>query len=110
MTVDDFLKIILILAIVFAIAGISFQIMRLLSKFTDILEDSRHSIANVNKLSDMALEDYEIIRNIIRDLSQSIESVKEFAKNPMKLVSDFLSILKSLGGLINRREKSTKQP
>lgn len=77
-SVDDFLKIILILSIAFAIVGISFQIMSFFSKLTKILEEIRVPVKNISKVSDFALEDYSEIRVHIKSIGNIFNNINKF--------------------------------
>lgn len=68
-SVDEILKIILVLAISFAIAGIAYQIMRLLSKLTSMIEEARPPIKNIGTLSDYLLQDYSDIRRYVKSFA-----------------------------------------
>lgn len=87
---DDFLKLVLVLSISFAIVGISYQIMRLFSKFTTILEDLRNPIKNINELSDSLLQDYKDVRGYLKSFGGVVSNLN-------KLMSSlgFLSFFKN---------------
>lgn len=68
MTVDDFLKIVIVVGVTFSIVGISWQIMRLVSKLADTVQDTRRVVQNVGEVSDLAVEDYRSVRGIIKSV------------------------------------------
>lgn len=91
-SVDDFLKIVLVLSICFAIVGIAYQIMRLLSKVTSMVEEVRPPIRNISTLSDYLLQDYSELRGYVK-------SVGNIANN-------LSGILGSLNKIIPKRSSS----
>lgn len=85
---DDFLKLILVLSISFAIVGISYQIMRLFSKFTTILEDLRNPIKNINELSDSLLQDYKDARGYLKSFGGVVANINKIF-NSLSFLSFF---------------------
>ena len=80
-SVDDFLKIILVISIAFAIVGIAFQIMRLLSKATSIMEEPKKPITNISTLSDYLIEDYSDVRKYIKSAGSVITGAGEIVSS-----------------------------
>jgi len=93
MSVDDFVKIILAVSVAFAIAGISFQIMRLLDKMTDLLKEASNPVKNISTLSDYLLEDYNEIRKVLRSTLNAIGSAGELFSS-LKALSLFKGFIK----------------
>lgn len=90
-SVDDFLKIILVISIAFAIVGIAFEIMRLLGKVTSLMEEVRKPIQNASTLTDYALEDYNEVRGYIKSIGNIINGVSGIfsSKGVMNLFKKF---------------------
>lgn len=91
MSVDEFTKLILIFAIVFAIVGISWQLMRLIGKLADSVEDMRPTIKNVGKMSDQMVEDYKRISNLINSGVGFVTKLKENISGPGKMIAALLA-------------------
>jgi hypothetical protein len=68
MTVDELLKIVVVVGVTFSIVGISWQIMRLISKLADTVQDTRRVVQNVGEVSDLAVEDYKSVRGIVKSV------------------------------------------
>lgn len=73
--IDDLLKIVLVFSVAFAIAGIAFQLMRLISKISSTIEELRQPIKNINELSDLSLEDYKNIRSYAYSVGSILENL-----------------------------------
>lgn len=73
MSIDDFLKIVLILSISFAIAGIAYQIMRLLNKLTEVTDKLKKPIDNVTQVTGYALEDYTSVRGVVYGIAHFVK-------------------------------------
>lgn len=91
MNVDDFVKIVLVLGFTFSMVGISFQIMRLIGKFTASLQDLRKTFQNVSTASDMAVEDYGKIRVVLNSVLGAVDNIQNVL-SPLKNVASILSL------------------
>jgi len=104
-SIDDLLKIALVFAIVFAIVGISYQFMRLISKVVQILEDLRHPIKNASELTDYVLEDYMDARSLVREGIADLSSIKQYLDNPVLIGGFLLKAFSKPKGTLSRREE-----
>lgn len=102
MNVDDFVKITLALSVAFSLVGISFQIMRLIGKLADSLQDLRKAIQNISNMSDMVLEDYMEVRTILRAV---IDLVKNFRSQVIEPLSKLGGAVSALAGLMKFKGK-----
>jgi hypothetical protein len=93
---DDFVKIVLAISVAFAIVGISIQLMRLLSKLSDIFGEAKKPVSNLSTLSDYLLEDYNDLRKYIKSLLGLLEGVSSIFKG--------IKPLKNLSKLLNDKE------
>ncbi|MCA9379130.1 hypothetical protein KC640_01755 [Candidatus Dojkabacteria bacterium] len=75
MNVDDIVKLALVFAVTFAIVGISYQIMRVIGKLADTIQDLRRAAQNISNASDMVLEDYGKIRGLLDRLLSIVENI-----------------------------------
>lgn len=73
MSVDDFGKLALTFAVVFAIVGIAIQLMRLLDRVTAIADESKNIAKNANRGIELALSDYEKVRNMVAGLGDFVK-------------------------------------
>lgn len=87
LTVDDLVKFVLIFSVSFAIVGISVQLIKLIGKLVDVLEDTRHTLRNVNDLSSYALEDYVEARSAVRQALSGLTLLSSLFSNPANLFS-----------------------
>ncbi|MEI7579598.1 MAG: hypothetical protein WCJ58_06245 [bacterium] len=94
MNIDDFVKIILAVSLSFAIVGIAFQVMRLISKVTDNMKELSFSIHNLNKFTERFIEDYDHISNNIKSFSTSISSIGKNIIDPLVSLFGFLQKFK----------------
>lgn len=93
MSVDDIVKLLLAGSFSFAVIGISYALMRLIQKGTEVVEDVRKPIQNVGELSDLALEDYKNIRGIIGTITKIANRVNGYLEDPMKLIKNSFGML-----------------
>lgn len=104
MSVDDFVKILLAVAFSISLVGISFQLMRLISKLADTIEDSREGVQSASRMARLLSEDYEKARQEIGGLLGQLRRLKEdFVAPLLKLVTIF-----GLVGKIVRRGSESK--
>lgn len=86
MNVDDLVKLALAFAVTFSIVGISFQIMRVIGKMADTIQDLRRAAQNISSASDMVLEDYGKIRKLLDKLFSIIDAIQENIAVPLKAI------------------------
>lgn len=84
MSVDDITKLMLVSAAVFAIVGIAYQIMRLIGKLADVVQDARKSVQNLSSFSDMLLSDYQAIHDLLGDVRQIFAALRLNIITPIK--------------------------
>jgi hypothetical protein len=65
LTVDDFVKLILVISVSFAIVIVAWQVARLLGAVTANLQDMRKILQNAGQLSDTMLQDYNRLREFV---------------------------------------------
>lgn len=91
------------MSIAFAIVGISYELMRLIHKVIQILEDIRHPINNASELTDYVLEDYLDARTLVREGASSLSSVRKFLDNPVLLGGVAIKALSKVREMLGRK-------
>ena len=86
MSVDDIVQLLLALALSFAVAGIAYQLMRLIGKLADTVQDMRKAVQNVSEASDMMLEDYSRIRKLLNTILSFVEDLETNLLGPLRTV------------------------
>jgi len=99
MLVDDIVKLLLAGSFSFSIIGISYALIKFILSTVDIVKEVKRPVANIGELSDLALEDYRNIREIIKTLTRVVKSVNGYLDNPMLL-------FKNMSGLLGRKSQS----
>lgn len=92
MSVDDIVKLMLTASITFAIAGLAWQLMRLLASVTSSIQDLRKSIQNVGKATDQFLEDYQAVHEMISKAKNLVSALEENIGMPLQAISKLLSL------------------
>jgi hypothetical protein len=104
-SVDEIIKLLLGISLSFAIFGIALQIMRLIGKVTDSIQDVRGALKNTSTLTDYILEDYVEIRKAGYDFA---DKVGAFINNPIASFSLLLKSFSTLKNALPRRQKKEK--
>lgn len=92
MSVDDFIKIMLATGFTFSLVGISFQIMRLIGKFTASIQDLRKTFQNVSTVSDLVVEDYRRVRGVLLSIVDVVDNLQKNVLSPLKTITNILSL------------------
>jgi uncharacterized protein YoxC len=101
MNMDDLSKLILVLAVSFAIVLISIGLYKILNSLSGSIEDFRKTIKNVSSLSDMVLEDYTNVREEVYSFKKWAEGFKSSFLDPLKQAGKIVSVV---APLVNRRK------
>ena len=99
----DLIKIrqfVLLLAAAFSLAGISFQLMRLISSLRDNVNDLRKTVQNIGLLSDGLVEDHKSLREAISSFKKAGEGLKETVSNFNTKISKPLGAISALLGTV----------
>jgi hypothetical protein len=94
MNIDDFVKILLAVSISFAIIGVSYQIMKLIGKLSNNLDEVNHSVGNLNKFSEKLLEDYDFISGEVKALTGAVGNIGRNIIDPIVNLFGFLKQFK----------------
>lgn len=103
MTVDEVVKLVLAFSVAFSLVFVAFHLGRLLGKLAETIGAARKSIDNVSKITDMATEDYESIREEVRSAVGVYQSVKN------GLASTALSTVLGLLGSGRKKDETEDQ-
>lgn len=77
MSVDDFAKLILAVAIALSIFGVSVQVMRLLGTLNDTLRDFRSVTNQIAELIKKIIGDYEDIIKVVKGIMTPIKVINK---------------------------------
>ena len=83
MSVDEIVKLMIFIGITFSMIGVSFQIMRILGKFADMLGDLRKTIQNLGDLSTQMVDDYKMLSVAIRAISGGLTNINSGIIQPL---------------------------
>lgn len=106
MTVDEVVKLILAIAFAISLVGISIQLMRLIGKVTDTLEDTREGVRNFSALSTMAREDYEEIRREIKSILGFVTKLRVNLLDPISSLFSFVGRFLDKGKADDKSEQA----
>ena len=94
-TVDDFVKVVLVLSICFALVGISVQIIRMMGGFIDTVKLANAIMKNVTTIVDKFTGDYDYISDQVKFI---IETVSKFVNGVLGPVTKIFGFMKSFSG------------
>jgi hypothetical protein len=100
----------LLLASTFAIVGVSWQLMRLLSKTTETMDEFKKTNQKVNVLIDKVENDYIYISNTVKALSNTIDRINEEIITPVRSISNLFKTFDAAKKVIWGRIKSETAP
>lgn len=93
MNVDDFTKLILALAVAFAIVLLAWGLFKILNNLANSIQDFRKAIKNTSTLSDYVLEDYLKAREEIYSVLSGIKDFKSNFVDPIRNVGKMASVV-----------------
>ena len=97
MTVDEIVKLMIFSGITFCMIGISFQIMRILGKFADMLGDLRSTVQNIGHITTQFVEDYKAISEAIKAISGGLTNINSGIIQPLAKLSKLTSKIPGFG-------------
>ncbi|MBD3362485.1 hypothetical protein GF362_02090 [Candidatus Dojkabacteria bacterium] len=80
---DIFFKGVLLSSLSVSILGISWQLMKLISKMTETLDEFKNTNNKINKLLDQFTEDYKGISAVIKSLTSSLDKINKKLLQPI---------------------------
>ncbi len=91
------------LVIIFAIGGISWQLMRVLSKATETMDEFKTTNIKINKLVDKISYDYEYISTLVRGISSTIDRINQEIMEPIRGIGNVFQMVQNfLTGIIRK--------
>lgn len=84
------------IAIIFAIVGVAWQFMRLLSKLSENVEEFKQTNNKLNLLIDKATVDYEYISSTLKNVSKSVEAINSEIIVPIQSIGKIFKLLNNL--------------
>lgn len=104
MSVDEISKLLIIVALSFSIAGISYQLMRLIGSFADTVRDFRITVQNLGEVSTKLAEDYDFVSEQVKGFAGAVGGVGKNVINPLTNLFGFLKRFKSSDNDIDEEE------
>jgi hypothetical protein len=102
MTIDEVVKLILAISFAISLLGVSWQLMRLIGKMADSIEDVRGGLKSASKLVETASDDYNRIRTEVWSLLDSLKKIRDV----FEPLSKIFTVVSGLGGFLNpKRDK-----
>ncbi len=102
MNVDDFTKLLLAVAVAFAIVILAWGLFRILINLAGSIQDLRKAVKNTSTLSDYVLEDYLKGREEVYSLLRTLHDFKSSFVDPVRNVAKVAGMLGSF------RKKSSR--
>lgn len=102
-SVDDIVKLILVISVSFSIVIIAWQLARLIGAAVGLVNEIEETAKNVSEGSDMVLDDYRKVRGVLDMLSGLFNNVAQIKT----MLEGFSSIL---GKDEKEKKKSAKPP
>jgi len=103
MNTDDFTKLLLAIAVSFAIVILAFGLFRILNNLAGSIQDFRRAIKNISNISDLVVEDYSRVRE---ELYSVLKGVKDFKSSFVDPVRSFTKIASAVTPFLNRAKRN----
>lgn len=94
MNVDDFAKILIVIALSISLLGISYQIMRLIGVMADSFGDMRTIIKSFGELSEKFVADYDYLIAKVKNIVDTLSGVSTNIIAPLGKILGFVSKFK----------------
>lgn len=104
-TIDDFVKVVLVLSVCFALVGISIQIIRLMGGFIDTVKLANDIMKNVTTIVDKFTGDYDYIMEQIKFI---IDTVSKFVNGVVGPVTKLAGFMQAFAGKMPGQSKKKK--
>ena len=102
MNVDDFTKLLLAIAVAFAIVILAWGLFRILNNLAGSIGDLRKAIKNTSTLSDYVLEDYLKGRQEVYGILRSLHDFKSSFVDPVRNIA-------KIAGMVNSFKKRSSR-
>lgn len=107
MNVDDFTKLLLAIAVSFAIVIISWGLFRILNNLAGSIQDIRKAIKNTSTLSDYLVEDYLRAREEVYAILKGVSEFKSSFVDPVRNLTKAAGVL---APFFNRARRQADKP
>jgi hypothetical protein len=107
-TVDDFIKLIVALAIVFSIVGISWQFIRILGEMVSTVKESNLIIRDGRELIEKVVDDYDYLSEQVKFILESVSGLVKAIVVPLTNIFSFLKKIEDLP-IFGRSKTKTKK-
>ena len=95
-TIDDLVKLILVLSIAFSLVGLSVQMMRILGGLVDTVKESNFILHLVSEVMEKFTGDYDYI---IEQVKSILESVSGFTRGVFVPLTKLMGFVKNIPGM-----------
>lgn len=106
----EFFQNLLLFSSSLAILGISWQLVKLLGKTTETMDEFKKSNQKVNSLIDKVESDYVYISNTIKSLSITIDKINEEIITPVRSLSNIFKTFEAAKKVIWNKIKVENDP
>jgi len=89
-TVDDFVKIVLVLSIAFTLVGITIQIIRMLGGFVETVKLSNSILKNMTVIVEKFTSDYDFLSEKIKFIVETVSKFVSGVLGPITKVASFV--------------------
>lgn len=93
MSIDDFTKILLAIAVSFAIVILAWGLFKILNNLAGSIQDFRKAIKNTSTLSDYVLEDYLKGREEVYSILKGVKEFKASFFDPIRNAGKIFSVV-----------------
>jgi hypothetical protein len=91
MSIDDIVKLILVISIAFTLVGISIQIIRLLGEFVFTIKEANSTLKSVATLVEKFTGDYDYIIEQVKMIIDTVSSFTNSAFKPLNKIFGFMN-------------------
>jgi len=100
---DDFVKIVLVLAVAFSIIGISIQVIRMLGGFVETVKIANTMMKSASTLVEKFTDDYDYLMDQIKFI---LNTISKFVNGVLGPIVKFAGFAKSFGDKKKKKSKS----
>lgn len=108
-TTDDFVKILLVLAVAFSIVGITIQVIRILGKLVDTVSESNTILALVHDFLERFMEDYDFIIEQVKYILEALSGFSRSVFTPLGKIFGFLRKFEDISDKFGGKGKDSKE-
>lgn len=109
MTVDELIKLLLVLSVAISLLAISLQVARLVGSLASVIGELRRVTKNFGEISDMVTEDYNEIRGVIKSVIRLLTGLNENVIDPINKLLGLPSKVKNIGARRRKVKQASKE-